>query len=366
MLSSPTLALASSIVDAVGLDLAVSLVSLWGYILINLRSCLSFVIIVFTILVAFATKTSRTLSRLGFIFIVLILIGLLSILDLRNWTFAAFTAEIVLTSSIIHFVVVHHINCSVALSWSRFLIFTTASLWVGTLLFFNYELLTWVCINLLDQHVWLLLLTNLSHVLLLSFVLFESFFRLISCQLGVRCPFWQICGLTGCLDLLFTNILLLCFHLGRVLGATPVDIVFVLTTSHHDHAGLVWNWSTWCLAACGRIILLSIVSRELVFILQEWVLTYVVLLGLLRKLLTDRSHHAGIFAGRCVNFINFFFSLVKSCTARLVWLDCVVRILVWNAVFWTSELKFCLLSVYYWPWLLLFLLLRIASNFNNG
>ena len=155
---------------------------------------------------------------------------------------------------------------------------------------------------------WLLLLTNLSHVLLLSFVLFESFFRLISCQLGVRCPFWQICGLTGCLDLLFTNILLLSFHLGRVLGATPVDIVFVLTTSHHDHAGLVWNWSTWGLAACGRIILLSIVSRELVFILQEWVLTYVVLLGLLRKLLTDRSHHAGIFAGRCVNFINFLFS----------------------------------------------------------
>ena len=172
MLSSPTLALASSIVDAVGLDLAVSLVSLWGHVLINLRSCLSLVIIVFTILVAFATKTSRTLSRLGFIFIVLILIGLLSILDLRNWTFAAFTAEIVLTSSIIHFVVVHHINCSVALSWSRFLIFTAASLWVGTLLFFNYELLTWVCINLLDQHVWLLLLTNLSHVLLLSFVLF--------------------------------------------------------------------------------------------------------------------------------------------------------------------------------------------------
>ena len=49
-------------------------------------------------------------------------------MDLRDRTFAAFTAEVVLTAQIVHIVVVHHVDSSNALSGFWFLILTAAPL----------------------------------------------------------------------------------------------------------------------------------------------------------------------------------------------------------------------------------------------
>jgi hypothetical protein len=189
--------------------------------------------------------------------------------------------------------------------------------------------LSWVGVDLLNKHMRLLLI-HLSYVLLLGFVLLEPFLRLVSRQLRVRSSFGQI-WIVICSLLLFGHVLLLGFHLGRIAVVAAVNTVLVLATAHHHHSCLTLDWHSLCLG--GRwVVLLAVVSCELVFVLQEWVLTYVVLL-LLWELLTDRSHHACILSWRGINFIDLLFALIETSASRLVWFDAIVWVLVWNSIF---------------------------------
>lgn len=190
----------------------------------------------------------------------------------------------------------------------------------------------------------LLLLVHLSYVLLLSFVLLESFFRLICGQFRMGRPLWEVWIVTGGL-LLLSQVLVLSFLLSRVsiVAIATIDAVLVLSSTHHHHPGLTCDW--YSLRLCRWwVVLLAVVSRELVFVLQEWVLTYVVLL-LVWELLADRSHHALIFSWRSINLINLLFALIETSAPRLVRLDAVVRILVWNSVFLLLTLAALILVV---------------------
>jgi len=168
-------------------------------------------------------------------------------------------------------------------------------------------------------------------MLLLGFVFLESLFRLVRGEFRVRSPLWKAWVVAGGLLLLFSQVLLLYFNLRLVAIVDTVDAVLVLPSSHHDHARLILNRQTLSLSRL-RVVLLAIVSCELVFVLQERVLTYVVLL-LLGELLPDWAHYTLVLAGRSVDFINLFFALIQSCAARLIRLYSVVGALVRNAVF---------------------------------
>ena len=94
--------------------------------------------------------------------------------------------------------------------------------------------------------------------------------------------------------MLLDLILLLRFYLSLVAVVHTVDAVFVLATTHHYHPRQVLNGQTLGLSRL-RVVLLSVVSGELIFVLQERILTYIVLL-LLWKLLSNRSHNTLILA----------------------------------------------------------------------
>ena len=172
MVSSSTLALTSSVIHTICVRLIVPLVRCLGQLLVDLRVCFSFVVIVLAILIPVDSKTSSSLPWLRLIVKVLILECLSTVLNLGYWTFTTFTAKIILASNIIHIVVVHNVYSSISLSWPRFLVFTATSLRISSLFFFNDELLPWVSIYLLCKQMRLLLLINLSKMLLLGFVLF--------------------------------------------------------------------------------------------------------------------------------------------------------------------------------------------------
>lgn len=182
----------------------------------------------------------------------------------------------------------------------------------------------------------LLLLVHLSYMLLLSFVLLESFFRLIRGQFRMGSPLREVWIVTRGL-LLLSQVLVLRFQLSRVAIVTiaTIDAVLVLSSTHHDHSSLALDW--YSLRLCRLwVVLLAVVCRELVFVLQEWVLTYVVLL-LMRELLANRSHHTWIFAWRSINLINLLLALVETIAPRLVRFNTVVRILVRNSAFYISS-----------------------------
>ena len=69
-----------------------------------------------------------------------------------------------------------------SLTWLRSCVFTWAPLWVCSF-FFNYELLSWICIHQYISR--LLLLLGLLYL-----IFFQSFFRLVACQLWVWCTLW--------------------------------------------------------------------------------------------------------------------------------------------------------------------------------
>lgn len=175
----------------------------------------------------------------------------------------------------------------------------------------------------------LLLLIHLSKMLLLCFVFLKSFLWLICSKFRMRSSFRQIWIVWSSL-LLLGLILLLGFDLKLVIVIYTVDAVLILTSAHHNHPWLVLDWQTLGLSGLW-VVLLSIVSRKLVFVLQERILGHIVLL-LLWKLLSDRSHHTLVLAGWSVDFINFFLSLIKTCASGLVRLDSVVWALIWNCV----------------------------------
>jgi hypothetical protein len=180
--------------------LIVPLIGVLSHLLVKLWSCLSFIVVVFSILVPICAKSSCSLPRRLLVVLVWVCLG--SILNLRYWAFTALTTEIVLTSQIVHFVVVHHVDSSGPLTWFRLLVFAAAPLRIGAFFLLDDKLLPRVCVDLLNQQVRLLLLAHLSNVLLLCFVLLKSLFRLIGGQFRVRSPFWEVWIVTSCLLLL--------------------------------------------------------------------------------------------------------------------------------------------------------------------
>lgn len=114
----------------------------------------------------------------------------------------------------------------------------------------------------------------LTCLVLLLLVFFESLLGLVAGQLRIRGAFWGIASVRALRGGL-TNLKIL----ARLLST---DVVLILATTHRH---LVLLGGCW-----GRIAwLLAIVSGELVFILQEAVLS--AWLALAEVLTADRGHH---------------------------------------------------------------------------
>lgn len=161
---------------------------------------------------------------------------------------------------------------------------------------FDNKLLSGVCIDRIDLRE--LLLLNLG---LLLFVLFESFFALVACKLGVWGALWHrlCCGSTRtfgvyCVSFQSTNVLSIWIYASKVWIDLAIDRIFILAalicTTDADLTAIILVMGIHL--ACGSlsdhvhmgttvwVVFLSVISCELVLVLEE---------GVLMPLRTSRS-----------------------------------------------------------------------------